>query len=77
MTAERVFRGFVGVFVLAGVALTVFHSRNWVYFLVLVGIMLTQSAFTDVCPLLLILEKAGLRRCVPAERPESRPAFSR
>jgi DUF2892 family protein len=74
---QRVFRGIVGGLVLAGAALTTFHSPNWIYFLVLVGFMLAQSAFTDRCPLLMLLEKAGLRECEGKSLPESRPALSR
>lgn len=66
MTSERVLRGIVGMFVLAGVGLTVAHSPNWIYFVVLVGLMLTQSSFTNLCPMLWLLEKAGLKRCEPA-----------
>jgi hypothetical protein len=66
MTSERALRGFVGVFVLASVALAVVHSRNWLYFSGFVGAMLLQSSVTDWCPLLMILEKSGLPRCRPA-----------
>ena len=41
MTSERALRWIVGVFILAGLALIEFHSRNWVYLLVLVGVVLT------------------------------------
>jgi hypothetical protein len=77
MTSERALRGIVGVFVLAALALIEFHSRNWVYFLMLVGLMLTQSGLTDKCPLRWLLEKAGLPRCAPVREPESRPALTR
>jgi hypothetical protein len=77
MTSERALRGIVGMFVLAGLALMEFHSRNWVYFLILVGGMLIQSGLTDKCPLRWILEKAGLPRCAPVRTPESKPALSR
>jgi hypothetical protein len=74
---DRVFRGIVGVLVLAGVVLTTWHSPKWIYFLVLVGFMLLQSGFTDRCPLLMILKKAGLKNCEEPDRPESRAAYSR
>jgi len=77
MTSERALRGIVGVFVLAGLALMEYHSRNWVYFLMLVGFMLTQSGLTDKCPLRWLLEKAGLPRCAPVRMPESKPTWSR
>jgi len=66
---QRVFRGIVGGLVLAGAALVTYHSRNWIYFLVLVGLMLLQSGFTDRCPLLWVLKKAGLKECETAGAP--------
>ena len=75
MTSERALRGIVGVFILGSLALMEFHSRNWIYFLVLVGFMLTQSGLTNRCPLRWILEKAGLPRCAAVRPPESRPAL--
>jgi len=66
---QRVFRGIVGGLVLAGVVLTRVHSPNWIYFSVLVGLMLLQSGFTDRCPLLMILKKAGLKECPEARNP--------
>lgn len=60
---DRVFRGIVGGLVLAGAGLTTYHRPNWIYFLVLVGFMLLQSGFTDRCPLLWLLKKAGLQQC--------------
>jgi hypothetical protein len=77
MTAERAFRGFVGAFVLAGIGLMVYHSPRWIYFMVLLGVMLLQSAFTDRCPLLWLLGKAGLPRCAPMVSADSRAVYSR
>jgi len=77
MTSERALRGIVGVFVLTGLALMEYHSKNWMYFLLLVGSMLIQSGLTDKCPLRWILEKAGLPRCAPVRAPESKPALTR
>jgi len=74
---QRVFRGIVGGLVLAGGALMTFHSPNWIYFLVLVGFMLLQSAFTDRCPLIMLLEKMGMRQCEAESRPESPAVVSR
>ena len=74
---DRVFRGIVGLFVLAGVGLTTYHSPKWIYFLVLIGVMLAQSALTDRCPLLWLLQKAGLKRCEEPAPTESRAAYSR
>jgi hypothetical protein len=68
---QRVFRGIVGGLVLTGAALETYHSPNWIYFLVLVGLMLLQSGITDRCPLLWLLQKAGLKGCEQAEAPAS------
>jgi len=76
MTSERALRGIVGILILGGLALIEFHSRNWVYFLVLVGFMLTQSGLTDRCPLRWLLEKGGLPRCAPPRAPDSQAAMS-
>jgi len=63
--------------VLAGAALTTYHSPNWIWFMVLVGFMLLQSGITDRCPLLWLLKKAGLNDGEAPARPESQAALSR
>jgi len=63
MTVERVYRGIVGVFVLASLGLAHLHHPYWLYFNGLVGVMLVQSSLTDLCPLLWLLGKTRLRRC--------------
>jgi len=42
--------------------LAVKHDTNWLWFTAFVGANLLQSAFTGWCPMVTILEKAGLRR---------------
>jgi hypothetical protein len=49
------------------VALAHFHSLNWLWFTGFVGLNLFQSAFTDWCPMVWLLEKMGLKRCVAGE----------
>jgi hypothetical protein len=70
MTVERMLRIVAGGFVLFSVALAVLHSMNWLYFTAFVGLNLFQSGFTNWCPMVWILQKAGLRRCVPAPLPQ-------
>lgn len=70
MSIERALRGIAGTFVLASVALAFLHSRNWLFFTGFVGLNLLQSSFTNWCPMVWLLEKAGLRR-IPATPPES------
>jgi hypothetical protein len=62
MTVERVVRGIAGFFVLASVLLAHYHSTYWLFFTGFVGLNLLQSAFTNWCPAMTILEKAGLKR---------------
>jgi hypothetical protein len=68
MTVERTLRGIAGTFILASVALAFFHSWNWLYFTGFVGLNLLQSSFTNWCPMMWILEKAGLRRALTEPR---------
>jgi hypothetical protein len=50
-------RAFAGVFVLVSLILSQYHSSKWLYFTAFVGLNLLQSAFTDFCPLEMILRK--------------------
>lgn len=60
MTIDRVVRLVAGTFVLASVILARTVSPNWLYFTAFVGLNLLQSAFTNWCPLMTILKKAGV-----------------
>lgn len=62
MTIERIIRGTAGSIVLISLALSL-ASPYWLILTALVGLNLVQSAFTDWCPLITILEKAGFKRC--------------
>jgi hypothetical protein len=53
-----------GMFILASVALAVYHNPNWLILTGLVGLNLFQSAFTNWCPMVWILQKLGAARCV-------------
>jgi DUF2892 family protein len=63
MTVERALRGVAGSFILASVALAHFHSPYWLFFTGFVGLNLLQSSFTNWCPMVWLLEKAGLPHC--------------
>lgn len=69
MTLHRILRLVAGAFVLLSLALAHFVSPKWLWFTAFVGLNLLQSAFTDWCPLITILKKAGV--------PESRDAGAR
>ena len=61
MTIEEGLRGIAGTFVLLSVALGVWVNPWWFAFTAFVGLNLFQSAFTNWCPMMAILRKAGLR----------------
>ena len=66
MTVDRYIRLMAGFFVLLSLALGVDGSPLFVssWFLALtafVGLNLFQSGFTDACPMMTILRKAGLK----------------
>ena len=71
MTLHRYLRLVAGTFVLASLALAHFVSPNWLWFTAFVGLNLVQSAFTDWCPLITLLRRAGVpeaaSRCVNDE----------
>ena len=60
MTIHRTLRLVAGFFVLLSLALAHYVSPNWLWFTAFVGLNLLQSAFTDWCPLMTILRKAGV-----------------
>jgi len=61
MTVNRYLRMIAGFFVMMSVALAYLHSPNWLYFTAFVGLNLFQSAFTNWCPMITILQKLGVR----------------
>lgn len=66
MSIERVIFAVAGAFVMISLALGVkesplYISQWWLAFTFFVGFNLFQSAFTQFCPLAIILKKAGLR----------------
>jgi DUF2892 family protein len=68
MTVERALRLIAGVLILISVSLAVVASLNWLWLTAFVGLNLVQSAFTDWCPMVWLLQRFGLRRCVSATR---------
>lgn len=57
---ERILRSVAGFFVLLSVALAYYLSPWWMLFTAFVGLNLFQSGFTNWCPLMWILERAGM-----------------
>ena len=62
MTIERILRGMAGLFILVSLLLAYFVDLKWLWFTAFVGLNLFQSAFTDWCPMMTVLEKAGIKR---------------
>ena len=61
MTLEPMLRLIAGVFVAASVLLGMFVHPYFLWFTLFVGLNLTQSAFTNWCPMMSILRHLGVR----------------
>ena len=63
MNIERALRAIGGFFVILSAVLAAVHSPYWLLFTGFVGLNLFQSGFTNWCPMVWILKKAGLKPC--------------
>jgi hypothetical protein len=63
MHVDRFLRLISGVFVILSVVLSQLHSPYWLYFTAFVGLNLTQSFFTNWCPMMSILKAFGVKEC--------------
>lgn len=61
MSIERYIRLIAGAFVLGSLALGYWVSPYWFLFTGFVGLNLFQSAFTNWCPMITILRRAGVK----------------
>ena len=61
MTVERMLRMIAGAFVAASVLLGMYVNINFLWFTLFVGLNLFQSAFTQWCPMMTFLRKAGVQ----------------
>jgi hypothetical protein len=61
MTVDRVLRIVAGLFVILSVLLGMYVHPAFLWFTVFVGANLFQSGFTNWCPMMTFLRKAGLR----------------
>jgi hypothetical protein len=66
VTVERGLRLMAGVVVLVSVGLAVAWSPWCLLLTAFAGLNLFQSAFTNWCPMVWVLERVGLTPCVPA-----------
>lgn len=71
MTVDRMLRLIAGAFTAASVLLGIFVHRYFLFFTLFVGLNQMQSAFSDWCPMMTILRKAG----VPEQFPNSSAAL--
>ena len=62
MTIERALRLIAGAFVALSVLLGIYVDNRFLWFTLFVGLNLFQSAFTNWCPMMAMLEKGGLKR---------------
>jgi hypothetical protein len=61
MTVERLLRLIAGFFVALSVLLGMFVNPNFFWFTIFVGVNLFQSAFTNWCPMMAVLRRAGVK----------------
>ena len=61
MTVERSLRMIAGGLVAASVLLGIYANPGFLWFTLFVGVNLFQSSFTQWCPMMTILRKAGVR----------------
>ena len=61
MTVDRYLRLIAGLFIAVSVYLGVAVHPYFLAFTAFVGVNLAQSAFTNWCPMMTILRKAGVR----------------
>ena len=60
MTVERSLRMIAGGLVAASVLLGIYVNAGFLWFTLFVGVNLFQSSFTQWCPMMTILRKAGV-----------------
>jgi hypothetical protein len=58
---ERTLRGIAGVFLLISLLLAHYVSPLWLWFTAFIALNLLQSAFTNWCPMMWILQKMGIK----------------
>jgi len=72
MTIERGLRLIAGVVVMTSVALGIMVSPYWFALTAFAGLNLFQSGITNWCPMVWVLEKAGLQPCQAPIMPRRR-----
>jgi hypothetical protein len=68
MTIERGLRLIAGLVVLSSLSLAWLLSPYWLALTAFAGLNLLQSAFTNWCPMVWLLARAGLTPCVAVKK---------
>ena len=61
MSVERVVFAFAGIMILVSLALAYFISPYWLALAAIMGLNLSQAAFTGFCPMAYVLKKLGVK----------------
>jgi hypothetical protein len=72
VTVERALRLIAGALVVLSVLLGIYVHTNFLWFTLFVGLNLFQSAFTNWCPMMVILRKGGLTDAIVRATPAAR-----
>ena len=73
MTVERALRLIAGALVAVSVLLGIYVNVNFLWFTLFVGVNQFQSAFTNWCPMMVVLRKGGLPDVAPPRTPVTSP----
>ena len=65
MNVDRMLRLIAGVLIAASVLLGIYVHPYFFWFTLFVGLNLTQSAFTNWCPMMTILRRSGVPDQLP------------
>jgi hypothetical protein len=63
MNIERALRLAAGIVVTSSILASQLHHPAWLLLTAFAGLNLLQSGFTNWCPMVWILEKAGMKSC--------------
>ncbi len=73
MSVERALRLTGGAFVALSVLLGIYVNVHFLWFTLFVGVNLFQSAFTNWCPMMVILRKGGVSNSTHPKSPVASP----
>ena len=60
MNIDRIVMAFAGTMILVSLALSQWHSANWLWLTGFVGANMLQASFTGLCPLASVLRAVGV-----------------